>query len=89
MNLLRFPVRVPKGKESVVEPVRGFDLSGSSLEVIPEDGFERVLLRVDSPLQVDDVRLVPLGFRTERAGGGPSLQAFDIEGESLFDDVEE
>ena len=38
---------------------------------------------------MDDVCLVPLGFRTERVGGGPSLQAVDVEGESLFDDVEE
>ena len=37
------------GKEPVIEPVRELDPSGSSLEVIPEDGFERVLLRVDSP----------------------------------------
>jgi hypothetical protein len=44
---------------------------------------------VDSPLQVDDIHLVPLGSQTGRVGGGPSLQAFDTEGESLFDDVEE
>ena len=44
---------------------------------------------VDCPPSLDDVRLLPLGFQTERAGGGPSLQAFDAEDESLFDDVEE
>jgi hypothetical protein len=38
---------------------------------------------------VNDVRLVPLGFQAKRGGGGPSLQGFDAEGESLFDDVEE
>ena len=38
---------------------------------------------------MDDVRLVPLGFQTERARGGPSLQSFNAKGESLFDDVEE
>ena len=38
---------------------------------------------------MNDVRLVPLGFWTERGGGGPLLQAFDAEGESLFNDVEE
>ena len=48
-----------------------------------------MLLWVDSPLQVDEVCLVPLGSQTEQAGGGPSLQAFDIEGDSLFNDLEE
>ena len=42
------PARVPsvgtQWKASVIEPVRGFDPSGSSLEVIPEDGLDRVLL---------------------------------------------
>jgi hypothetical protein len=38
---------------------------------------------------VDDIFLVPLGFQAKQGGGGPSLQAFDAEGESLFDDVEE
>ena len=49
--------------EPIIEPVHGFDPLGSSLEVILEDGLERVLLQVDSPLQVDN--LVPLGFWTE------------------------
>ena len=60
------PARVPsvgaRGKESIIESVHGLDPSGSSLEAILEDGLERVLLQVDSPSQVDDVRLVPLGF---------------------------
>jgi hypothetical protein len=38
---------------------------------------------------VDDVHLVPLGFQTEQAQGGPSLQACNAEGKILFDDVEE
>jgi hypothetical protein len=38
---------------------------------------------------VDDVRLVPLRFQTEQARGGPSLQACNAEGKSLFDDVKE
>jgi hypothetical protein len=38
---------------------------------------------------VNDVHLVPLGFWAKQGGGGPSLQAFNAEGESLFDDVEE
>ena len=38
---------------------------------------------------MDDIRLVPLRFWAQRGGGGPSLQALDTEGESLFDDVEE
>jgi hypothetical protein len=71
------PARVPsvgaRGKEPVIESVRRLDPSGSSLKVILEDDHERVLLRVDSPPLVDDVHLVPLGFPTERAGGGPSL----------------
>ena len=48
-----------------------------------------MLLRIDSPPQVDDVRLVPLRFWAKQGGRGPSLQAFDAEGESLFDDVKE
>jgi hypothetical protein len=71
------PARVPsvgaRGKEPIIEPVHRLDPSGSSLEVIPEDDLERVLLRVDSPPQVDNIGLVSLGFRTERAGGGPSM----------------
>ena len=47
------PARVPSvgayGKEPVIEPVHGLDPSRSSLEIILEDGLERVLLRVDSP----------------------------------------
>ena len=38
---------------------------------------------------MDDVRLVPLGSQTKLARGGPSLQAFSVEGKSLFDDVEQ
>ena len=42
------PAQVPsvgtRGMEPVIEPVRGFDPLGSSLEVILEDGLERVLL---------------------------------------------
>jgi hypothetical protein len=51
-----------QGKKPVIEPVHELDPSGSSLEVIPEDSLERVLLRVDSPPLADNVYLVPLGF---------------------------
>ena len=33
-----------RGKEPVIEPVHGLDTSVSSLEVIPEDDLERMLL---------------------------------------------
>ena len=87
------PARVPsvsaQGKDPVIEQVCEPGPSVPPPEVIPEDGLDRVLLRIDSPPQMDDVRLVPLGFRAERGGEGPLLQAFDAEGESLLDDVEE
>lgn len=38
---------------------------------------------------MDEVHLVPLRSWTEQAGGGLPLQAFDIEGNSLFNDLEE
>ena len=38
---------------------------------------------------MDDVYLVPFGSHADQSVGGPSLQAFDAEGESLFDDLEE
>ena len=38
---------------------------------------------------MDDVRLVSLRFWAKQGRGGPSLQAFDTKGESLFDDVKE
>jgi hypothetical protein len=51
-----------RGKEPVIEPARELDPSWSSLKVILEDSLESVLLRVDSPPHVDDIRLVPLRF---------------------------
>ena len=38
---------------------------------------------------MDDVRLVPFGLWVNLAKEGPSLQAFNAGGESLFDDLEE
>ena len=46
------PARVPsvgaQGKEPIIKPVCALGPSGSSLEVIPEDGHKRVLLRVNT-----------------------------------------
>lgn len=90
MTLLRFLVWVPEGKStSYIELARVLDPLGLSLGVLLGDNLEQRLMRVDSPPQVDDVCMVPFGSRANQTRGGPSLQAFNAEGESMFDDVEE
>lgn len=82
----RAPSLVPEGK-SLSSSQHTFDLSGSSSNALSREDLEQRLMRVDSPPQVDDVCLVPFGSRVDRLAGGPSLQPFDAEGESLFDDL--
>lgn len=82
------PVGAPslgtRWKELIVEHTRVLNTLGAFSSTLPRDDPEWRFTRVDSPPQVDDVFLVPFGSRPDWSGGGPSLRAFDAEGECLF-----
>lgn len=80
-----------RGKHPVVESMRLPDPSGTSLSVLPIDDPDWGLRHVDSPPQVNDVRIWFLSAfgPAKSIEEGPSLQAFGVEGERLFDDPKE